>query len=43
MRKQQDVVVPLMITLRMVMRNIFAQRQPEGALTDEKHLGQALM
>jgi hypothetical protein len=42
-RKQQDVVVPLMITLRMVMRNIFAQCQPQGALTDEKHLGQALI
>jgi hypothetical protein len=29
-----------MIALRMVMRNIFAQRQPQqpqGALTDEKH------
>jgi hypothetical protein len=41
-RKQQDVVLPLMITFRMVMRNVFAQRQPQGALTDEKHLGQAL-
>jgi hypothetical protein len=38
-RKQPDVGLPLMITLRMVMRNIFAQRQPQGALTDEKHLG----
>jgi hypothetical protein len=42
-RKQQDVVLPLMITLRMVMRNIFAQRQPQGALTDEKQLGQTLL
>jgi hypothetical protein len=41
-RKQQDVVLPLMITLRMVMRSTFAQRQPQGALTDEKHLGQDL-
>jgi hypothetical protein len=32
----------MMITLRMVMRDIFAQRQPQGALTDEKHFGQAL-
>jgi hypothetical protein len=40
-REQQDVVLPLMITLRMVMRNIFAQRQPQGALTDEKHLATA--
>ena len=42
-RKQQDVVLHLMIMLRMVMRNIFAQRQPQGALADEKHLGQALI
>jgi hypothetical protein len=41
-RKQQEVVLPLMISLRMVMRDIFAQRQPQGALTDEKHLGRAL-
>jgi hypothetical protein len=33
---------PLVITLRMVIRNIFAQRQPQGTLTDEEHLGQAL-
>jgi hypothetical protein len=31
-RKQQDVVLPQMITLGMVMRNIFAQRLDQGVV-----------
>ena len=42
-REQQDVALPLVITLSMVMLDIFAQRAPQGALTEEKHLGQALL
>ena len=33
--EQQDVGLPLMIPLSMVMRNIFAQRPPQRALTKE--------
>jgi hypothetical protein len=33
----------LMIPLRMEMLDIFAQRPPQGALTKEYHLGQALL
>jgi hypothetical protein len=35
-RKQQDVGLPLMIPLGMVMSNILAQRTPQRALTKEK-------
>src|SRR5439155_16810431 len=42
-RKQQDVGLPLMIALGMVMRNIFAQRPPQGALPKENDLRQTLL
>src|SRR5450756_1450973 len=41
--EQQDVGLPLMIPLGMVMRNIFAQRPPQGALAKENDLRQALV
>src|ERR1019366_10604247 len=41
-REQQDVVLPLMIALSMVMLDVFAQCAPQGALAEEDHLGQAL-
>src|SRR5450830_1786745 len=41
--EQQDVGLPLMIPLSMVMRNIFAQRPPQGALTKENDLRQTLL
>jgi hypothetical protein len=41
-REQQDVALPLMIPLGMVMLDIFAQRPPQGALAKQNHLGQAL-
>src|SRR5665213_375748 len=41
--EQQDVGLPLMIPLGMVMRNIFAQGPPQGALTKENDLRQTLL
>jgi hypothetical protein len=41
--EQQDVALPLMIPLSMVMLNIFAQRPPQGVLAKKDHLGQALL
>src|ERR1700704_2468642 len=35
-RKQQDVGLPLMISLGMVVLNVFAQRPPQGALAKKK-------
>src|SRR5450756_2977338 len=37
-RQQQDVGLPLMIPLNMVMLDVFAQRPPQGALTKENDL-----
>jgi hypothetical protein len=36
--EQQDVGLPLMIPLGMVMLDVFAQRPPQGALTKENDL-----
>ena len=33
-REQQDIVLPLVIALRMVMLDIFAQRPPQRALAE---------
>src|ERR1039458_3981770 len=41
--EQQDVRLPLMIPLSMVMCNIFAQRPPQRALTKENELRQTLL
>src|ERR1700738_3223547 len=41
--EQQDVGLPLMIPLGMVMHNIFAQGPPQGALTKENDLRQTLL
>jgi hypothetical protein len=41
--EQQDVVLPLMIALSMVMLDVFAQCAPRGALAKEDYLGQALL
>src|SRR5665647_685571 len=41
--EQQDIGLPLMIPLSMVMRNIFAQRPPQGALTKENDIRQTLL
>ena len=41
--EQQDVVLPLMIALSMVMLDGFAQCAPQGALAKEDYLGQALL
>jgi hypothetical protein len=37
-REQQDVALSLVIPLGMVMLDIFAQRPPQGALTEQNHL-----
>jgi hypothetical protein len=42
-RKQQDVALPLVVTLGMEMVNIVAQRPPQGALAEQDHLRQALL
>jgi hypothetical protein len=42
-REQQDIVLPLMIPLSMEMLDIFVQGSPQRALTEEDHLGQALL
>ena len=41
--EQQDVVLPLMIALCMVVLDVFAQCAPQGALAKEDYLGQALL
>jgi hypothetical protein len=41
--EQQDVVLPLMIALGMVMLDVFAQGEPQGALAEEDYLRQALL
>jgi len=41
-REQQDIALPLMISLSMEMFDIFAQCSPQGALSKEDHLGQTL-
>jgi hypothetical protein len=41
--EQQDVALPLMIALSMVMLDVFAQGEPQGALAKEDYLGQALL
>jgi hypothetical protein len=38
-RKQQDVALPLVISLGMEMVDIVAERPPQGALAEEDHLG----
>src|SRR5271170_6072377 len=40
---QQDVGLPLMIPLGMVMRHILTQRSPQGALTKDNDLRQTLL
>jgi hypothetical protein len=42
-REPQDVALPLVVPLRMVMLDIFAQGPPQGALTEQNHLGQVLI
>ena len=42
-RKQQDLPFPLVIPLNMVMRDVFAQRSPQRALTKKNRLGQELL
>src|SRR4030081_2090323 len=39
-REQQDIALPLVISLSVEMLDIFAQRSSERALTEENHLGQ---
>src|SRR5450759_1793055 len=41
--EQQDVGLPLMIPLGMVMLDVFAQRPPQGALTKENDLRQTVV
>ena len=45
-REQQDIALPLVISLSVEMLDIFAQRPSQRALTEEHHLhhlGQALL
>jgi hypothetical protein len=42
-RKQQDIVLPLMISLGMEMIDIVVQRPPQRALAEEDYLRQALL
>src|SRR5665811_2636866 len=42
-REQQEVVLPLMVPLSMVMLDEFAQGSSQGALTKQNHLRQALL
>src|SRR5260370_1413715 len=37
-REQQDIALPPMIALNMIMFDIFAQRPPQRALTQQNHL-----
>jgi hypothetical protein len=41
--EQQDIVLPLMIALSMVILEVFAQGAPQKALAEEDYLGQALL
>src|ERR1700682_3868018 len=41
--EQQDVGLPLMIPLGLVMRHILTQRSPQGALTKDNDLRQTLL
>jgi hypothetical protein len=36
--KQQDVGLPLMISLSMIMRNVFPHRPPQGIFTKQNNL-----
>ena len=40
--KQQDVALPLVVSLGMEMVDVFAQRPPQRALAEQDHPGQAL-
>jgi hypothetical protein len=42
-REEQDVALPLVISLSVEMLDIFAQRSPQRALAKEDHLAQALL
>jgi hypothetical protein len=42
-REQQDIALPLVISLSVEMLDIFAQRPALRALTEENHLGQAVL
>ena len=42
-REKQDVALPLVIPLGVEVFDIFAEGAPQGALTEENHLGQALL
>lgn len=42
-RKQQDVALPLVVSLCMEMIDVFAQRPPQRALAEQDHLRQALL
>src|SRR5215470_12290556 len=42
-REQQDIALPLVIPLAVVMLDIFAQRSPQRALAKEEDLAQALL
>jgi hypothetical protein len=41
--EQQNIALALVIPLRMEMFDVFAQGPPQGALTEENHLAQALL
>jgi hypothetical protein len=38
--EQQDVVLPLMIALSMIMLDVFAQGEPQGTLAEEDYLAE---
>ena len=42
-RKQQDVALPLVVSLGMEMIDVIAQRPPQRALAEQDHLRQALL
>ena len=42
-REQQDIALPLVISLSVEMLEIFAQHPPQRALTEKNELGQALL
>src|SRR5262249_30016528 len=42
-RKQQDIALALMIPLSVEVFDILSQRAPQRALTEQNHLGQALL
>ena len=41
--EQQDVAFALMISLGMVVPNIFAECSPQGAFSEQNELGQTLV